>query len=77
MTLALKLVEAKQKSQLHTEEFQVFSDNLDTAVRQDWEGMIIAWEKDRASPDPFLVKSECMWAFSLRILCLTQVIISS
>lgn len=58
-TLASKLVEAKQKSQVHTEEFQVFSDNLDATVRQDWEYMIVNWENDQTSPNPFLVKSEC------------------
>ena len=59
-TLASKLVEAKLKSQLHSEEFQVFSENLGPVTREGWNDMIINWENDRTLPDPFLVKNECM-----------------
>lgn len=59
-SLVSKLVEARDKSLLHKGEFQVFSNNLKAAVREDWERMILNWETDCSSPDPFYIKSECM-----------------
>lgn len=61
--MAKKYLNAVNQAKLHEEELNLVNDDLPLVLIHLWKVMIVTWEKDRSSPNPYYSPVKSMQAY--------------